>query len=104
MSDKMIVITEYTEEATLTYDELCELCGVPQEVIVEIIEYDIVQPEPMGEALRFQAEQLNRLKTAIRLHRQLEINLQGVALALELMDEIEQLRARAAMLERHVLK
>src|SRR5690625_709573 len=41
----------------------------------------------------FGGDSLQRLRTAINLQRDLELNLPGVALALELLSEIETLRA-----------
>ncbi len=43
---------------------------------------------------RFGGASLHRAHAALRLQRDLEINLAGVALALELLDEIESLRMR----------
>jgi chaperone modulatory protein CbpM len=48
---------------------------------------------------RFSAASLQRARTAIRLQRDLDINLAGVALALQLLDEIDSLRARLRLLE-----
>lgn len=45
------------------------------------------------EAWRFDGTALRRLRTAARLSRDLEVNPPGVALALELLDEIAALRA-----------
>jgi chaperone modulatory protein CbpM len=41
---------------------------------------------------RFSGDSLKRAKTAARLMRDLELNSPGVALALDLLDEIHQLR------------
>ena len=43
---------------------------------------------------RFGGESLRRARLALRLSRDLEINPSGVALALDLLDEIASLRAR----------
>ena len=40
----------------------------------------------------FSGAALRRVRRALRLERDLELNLAGVALALDLMDELEQLR------------
>jgi len=45
-----------------------------------------------AEQWRFAGTALRRARTALRLQRDLEINLPGVALALELMEELEALR------------
>jgi chaperone modulatory protein CbpM len=41
---------------------------------------------------QFSGEALRRARLALRLHRDLEVNLAGVALALQLMAEIDGLR------------
>lgn len=42
---------------------------------------------------------LSRARTAMRLQRDLEINLSGVALALELLDQVNELRTRLHVLD-----
>lgn len=55
----------------------------------------IVEPtEGNGLPWRFSADSLPRLKRALRLKRDLELNLTGVAFALGLLDEIEALGSR----------
>jgi len=43
---------------------------------------------------RFSGDSLKRAKTAARLMDDLELNLPGVALALHLLDELDQLRSQ----------
>ena len=43
---------------------------------------------------RFSGDSLKRAKTAARLMDDLELNLPGVALALNLLDELDQLRSQ----------
>lgn len=83
------------EEIQLTLDDLCVACAVHAERIVELVEEGVLEPavrEPGS--WRFGGSSLRRARVALRLQRDLEINLAGVALALELLDEIESLRAR----------
>jgi len=57
--------------------------------------------EPKGAApheWRFSGASLRRVRTACRLARDLQINPPGIALALDLLDEIEALKARAKRL------
>ena len=59
--------------------------------------YDLsVDIEPEGrepEEWRFSGPALARAKKAIRLESELEVNLNAVAIILELLDEIDELRA-----------
>ncbi|HEX5788618.1 MAG TPA: chaperone modulator CbpM [Woeseiaceae bacterium] len=85
-----IVIDERVE---LTTRDLCRACATSTEWVVELVHEGIV--EVRGETLeewRFSGAALARVIRARRLQRDLDLNLPGVALVLELMDEIEALR------------
>ena len=83
----------FEEYAVLSVDELSRLCAVDRAYIVELVEEGVLSvlvadaPE-----WRFPGAALRRARMALRLQRDLEINLPGVALALELMQELEALR------------
>ena len=82
------------EDVHLTLIELCRACRAQEEQIrVWVVEGVLV---PIGEApheWRFAGNSLRRARLAVTLTRELEINAPGVALALDLMDEIEALKA-----------
>jgi chaperone modulatory protein CbpM len=83
----------YEEYAMLSVDDLSRLCAVDQAVIVELVEEGVLSVIEMeASEWRFPGAALRRARTAVRLQRDLEINLPGVALALELMEELERLR------------
>ncbi|MDQ2075486.1 chaperone modulator CbpM [Marinimicrobium sp. ABcell2] len=82
------------DELELTLGELTRACSVRADFIVELVDEGIIQPRnPTSSKWTFGGESLPRLRTAVNLQRDLDINLAGVALALELMEEIEALRA-----------
>jgi len=83
----------FDERAGLTLEELSRLCAVDVTYIVELVEEGILDVvETDGPRWRFPGSALRRVRTAIRLQRDLEVNLPGVALALELLEELELLR------------
>jgi len=87
-------------ESSLTLGELSRCCGVHAEFIVELVQEGIIDPLDRDPASwRFTGLSLLRVNRALRLRRDLGINLAGIALAFELMDEIDQLRARLNLLE-----
>jgi chaperone modulatory protein CbpM len=107
MADKeIVIIADYSQNQPITLLELCELSGLDQTTIRVFIEYDILQPSSGAEPSEWQFDlpQVQRLKKAQRLQRDLELNLAGVALVLELVEEMDNLRARMQLLERHYLK
>jgi chaperone modulatory protein CbpM len=82
----------FEEYAKLSVDELSRLCAVDRTYIVELVEEGVLSVEVDASEWRFSGAALRRARTALRLQRDLEINLPGVALALELLEEIEALR------------
>ena len=87
-----IVLDERTE---LTLDELSRACAARAELIIELVEEGVLEPagrEP--QRWRFTGVHMRRARAAVRLQRDLGLNLAGVALALQLLDEVEALRAR----------
>src|ERR1700689_2220002 len=81
----------FEEYAVLSVRDLSRICAVDERHIVELVHEGVLNVvEADGTEWRFTGEALRRA----RLERDLEINLAGVALALELMEEIEQLRRR----------
>ncbi len=94
-----ILIDEQTE---LSVDELSQVCSSSTEYIIELVEEGVLEPvaDHAPSQWRFPASSLQRARTASRLQHDLEINLAGVALALDLLDEIETLEARLLRVER----
>lgn len=84
------------EEAVgLSLDELCHACSAEQAQLVALVDEGVVTPsgaEPAG--WRFTGVHLRRARVAVRLERDLGVNPAGAALALQLMDELDDLRAR----------
>jgi len=83
------------EQTDLTLSDVSQACAVRVETIVELVEEGVLSPigrEP--HRWRFTGTHLRRATVAIRLQRDLGVNLAGAALALQLMDEIDSLLAR----------
>jgi chaperone modulatory protein CbpM len=91
------------DEKVLSLVELCRYCSQPAEQIIKMVEQGVIEPiEPMLAYSRWQfsSASLLRVQTARRLQRDLEVNLAGAVLALDLLDEIKDLRQRVAYLQR----
>jgi chaperone modulatory protein CbpM len=91
----LVHIGTVIEEDSLTLGQLCRACGVHADCIISLVEEGII--EPQGEDIRlwrFSGASLVRARSALRLQRDLGVNLAGIALALDLMEELESLRAQ----------
>ena len=82
------------EELTLTTVELCRASRSSESHVEMWVAEGVLEPSGASrEEWRFSGRSLARVRIASRLARDLEINSPGVALALELLDEIERLEA-----------
>jgi len=83
------------EQSGLTLAEVCRACAVRAEFIVELVDEGVLVPQGREpHRWRFSGMHLRRATVALRLQRDLGINLAGAALALQLLDEVESLRRR----------
>lgn len=83
------------EQAALTLTEICRACAVHDERIIELVEEGVLTPIGRGlKSWRFTGNHVRRASVALRLQNDLGINLAGAALALQLLEEVERLRAR----------
>ncbi|UZD56398.1 chaperone modulator CbpM [Caldimonas aquatica] len=79
----------------VTIERLCLACGTDEQTIEVLVHegvLDVAGNRPQD--WRFDAAALARARRAVRLMRELHVNAAGVALALDLMDEIARLRAQ----------
>ncbi len=85
--------TPHTELSLL---EVSRYCGVQTDFIVELVAEGVILPQAGGapQDWRFTQLQLRHAALAWRLQRDLGVNLAGAALALQLLDEVQSLRAQ----------
>ena len=98
MQTKTTQITEISiveDEVHMSIIELCHTINIEQEDLVAWVQEGILNPIGNSpEDWRFSGDALSRAKKALRLSRDLEINTPGVAMVLDLLDEISELRKR----------
>ena len=82
-----------THRENLSLNEVCEITVVSKDAIIEIVEHGIVEPQGGDpENWRFDTRMLITTRKAVRLHHDLEIDWAGIAFALSLIEELEELR------------
>lgn len=87
--------TVLDESFRLTLVEVCRICEVSTEEVVELVNEGVIEVEGSEpSSWRFDAAAFERLRIALRLGRDLGVNLAGVALALDLLEELNRLRGR----------
>jgi chaperone modulatory protein CbpM len=91
-----VVRAELVDTATVcTIDELCLACRVDANWITELVEQGVIEPiGEVGADWRFTSLAIVRIAKAKRLKRDLNLNPPGLAVVLDLLDEIDDLRAQ----------
>jgi chaperone modulatory protein CbpM len=81
------------DQIEFTLLELCRLCDVNARHIAEIVDEGIIEPVgPSPMHWRFSGLMMRRVQVVLRLERDLEINLPGAALIIELLEKTGTLR------------
>jgi chaperone modulatory protein CbpM len=91
-----VILTGYIleESPKLSLVELCDHCHIQEKSMIKLVDHGIISPckGQTASQWRFESHSLMRANKAPCLQQDLGINLAGIALALELMDEIETLK------------
>jgi chaperone modulatory protein CbpM len=95
--DRSRKVAVFRTDTAMPIQEVCRAYGVERSLVVSMVEYGIVRLR-QGELV--DGNDLIRVSKAARLYRDLNVNVQGIAVILDLLDELESMRARVATLER----
>lgn len=82
-----------TKVVYFSMEQFCRTVPLPQEHLFEIIELGIIDPigADSGE-WQFNIDMVCAARRAFQLHQQLEVDWPGIALALQLLDQIDDLK------------
>ncbi len=84
-------------------DALCRICGLSLDVMTELADLGVVSPRGYSPPeWQLPATSLPRLRTLSRLMHDLDLNVVGAALAVELIETQRRLEHRLRELERHL--
>lgn len=101
-----ILNVELVEPTTaFTLREVCERGDCHAEFVIKLVNYGVISPveeSPEAKQWRFDLQTLARLHKAQRLQRDLKLNLPGLAMSLELLDEVQEMRREVDRLSRQL--
>lgn len=72
--------------------KFAQACGQTAEWVLQLLEYEILPARPEHRIHQFFADELSRARRASRLQRDFEASLPAVAMMMDLIDEVQQLR------------
>ena len=83
------------EQVQFTLPTLCQASGAAQEQVHALVNEGLLQPQGHGpQDWRFAGDALPRTRRALRLARDFGLDLAAVALVMELLTQIAQLRSQ----------
>lgn len=92
-----------SEKNKLALQDICERCGLREATLRAYVEEGVIEVEGGNVARwRFSDVTMVRVMKAHRLERDLGLNPAGAALALDLMEQIDELKSRLKRLERDI--
>ncbi|MDV6250320.1 chaperone modulator CbpM [Vibrio sp. EA2] len=96
ITTKQLIISVSGEyEPTLTLAELCRACDKPVEWVIALVDEGVLDPQgDQPVHWRFKTSNLRRALRAQRMQQDLGLNMPGIAVALDLLDEIERLERK----------
>lgn len=103
--DRILSVELVEPTATFTLREVCERGNCHAEFVIKLVNYGVIAPvEESTEARQWQfdLDALARLRKAQRLQRDLKMNLPGLAMSLELLDEVQEMRREVDRLNRQL--
>ncbi|MDL2337604.1 MAG: chaperone modulator CbpM [Pseudomonadota bacterium] len=78
-----------------TLDALCQACHADRVQLTALVDEGVLEPGGNGpDDWQFSGTSLRRARAALRLLQDLELGVVGTALVLDLLDEIDALKAR----------
>ena len=89
--------------SAVSLDELLVASGLTREEVETLLDFGVLEPTRPA-SLLFPADALLRARVAARLRAHFELNASGMALAVDLLERMETLRARIRQLECQLLK
>lgn len=101
------IVCNDCQDAEIVDERLCfdlthfaQACGQSPEWVLQLLEYDILAARPEERIHQFFGEDVTRARRAYRLQRDFEASFSAVAMMMDLIDEVQQLRKQIKHLYR----
>ena len=104
MDNQLILSGVLMDETTkISFVEVCQKCHISEDVLLDMIEHGLFHHDAQHlKNIQIDQKTLVRIQSACRLQHDLGINLPGVVLVLELLDELAQIQDEFDILQHHI--
>lgn len=99
MTRRVVTGVLLDEQVYYSLKDVCHVCGCETEWVVGLVEQGVLHPSgSTRQVWQFPGSSLHTAMKARRLQQDLDLNLSGVALVIDLLEEMESLRKRLDLL------
>ena len=93
MSKSSQFVSEFVanSDIKLSLEQLCDALNTEKNFIRQLVEQDLITPKGDEKEWQFDIICYKRAKSACSFYHDLDVNMAGIALALDLLDKIERL-------------
>jgi hypothetical protein len=81
-----------SEKEYISIEELCAHYQIETTFFSRLTEYGLVETQTIQQVELVHVEQIDRVEKVLRMHRDLELNLEGIDVVMNLLDRIDQLQ------------
>ena len=90
------------ETELISIQQFCEIYNTPISFFDELFNYEIISFEVVDDAKHIYLEDINTVEKLMRLHYDLNINMEGLDVALNLINQINDLQEQINDLKRQL--
>ncbi|MES2219225.1 MAG: chaperone modulator CbpM [Pseudomonadota bacterium] len=101
--DKEVVVTGIVLDGntTITFTEIRQRYNIREELLLEMIEHGLVEPlKPKQDEIHL--TELPRIESALHLYNDLGVNIAGAVLALDLMQQLNEVQVELVILQKQL--
>ena len=89
------------ENNTFDLNNFAQACGQSTDWVLQLLEYEILPARPEERIHQSFGDDIARARRAYRLQRDFEASLAAVAMMMDLIDEVQQLRKQVRHIQHH---
>jgi chaperone modulatory protein CbpM len=102
-SDKDVIVTGVVMDGntTITFTEIRQRFDIREELLLEMVEHGLVEPvEPTFTEVHL--TELHRIESAMHLYHDLGVNIAGAVLALDLLEQLNEVQTELTILQKQL--
>ncbi len=92
-----VEVVRLDDHPDLSISELAAISGLPESDVLELVDFGVITPvDELAEVAMFRAQWIVTTRVAFRLRSAFDLDVQGLAITITLLQRVEELKAELA--------